>query len=231
MDVAALGADLGLVAAVGGALSLDRRAAFQTMVSQPLAAVPLLGLLLGDLETGLWLGALLQLLWMSSAMFGANVPPNETVASVVVAGGVLLSGRFGHLPDVTSCTAGILFGVPFAYLGRRLEIWLDHQNLRLAERADAAPQALSKLVGLSVLRAYVMYALVIWIGAAFVTTGVWWIAGSLEGVPRAALVAVGVYGIPSLAVAVALTGIARRRGWVLAAATFVLLIVAIGGRG
>lgn len=227
MSPAALGLDLALVAVLGGLFALERRAAFQLMLAQPLVSVPLLGVVLGDLQTGLWLGAILQLLWMSSAMFGANVPPNETVASMVIGGGLLLAGRHGPVPDVVACTAAILFGAPFAYIGRSIEVRLDHANLRLATRADHRPTQIGRLVNLGLIRAFGLYAAVIAIGAAGIACAVWFVAEFVAGAPRVALAAVGIYGIPALALAVALSGIGRRRGWVLAAGTFLLLEMAM----
>ena len=45
-------------------LGLDRTAALQIMISRPLVAGPLVGLLLGDALTGLTVGMLLELLWL-----------------------------------------------------------------------------------------------------------------------------------------------------------------------
>ena len=114
MSPLALLTDLASIALLGGLLAVDRRGAFQLMLSQPLVAVPALGLLLGDPLTGLHLGALLQLLWMSSFLFGANVPPNETVASVAIGGMVLLYGRHVGPAEVPIWTLAILIGVPLA---------------------------------------------------------------------------------------------------------------------
>ena len=121
MDPLAIAADVGLVAAFGGVLGMERRGAFQAMLAQPLVAVPALAVVLGDPATGLWLGALLQLLWMSSVLFGANVPPNETMASLSIAGMVLMFGRHVGPVDHAICALAILLGAPLALLGR----WLD----------------------------------------------------------------------------------------------------------
>lgn len=41
------------------------------------------GLVLGDLQTGLAVGASLELLFMGSVSIGAYVPPNETIGGVL----------------------------------------------------------------------------------------------------------------------------------------------------
>lgn len=50
---------------------------------RPIVMCPLVGLALGDLQTGLAVGASLELLFMGSISIGAYVPPNETIGGVL----------------------------------------------------------------------------------------------------------------------------------------------------
>ena len=50
---------------------------------RPIVMCPLVGLVLGDLQTGLAVGASLELLFMGSISIGAYVPPNETIGGVL----------------------------------------------------------------------------------------------------------------------------------------------------
>lgn len=50
---------------------------------RPIVLCPLVGLALGDLVTGLTVGASLELLFMGSISIGAYVPPNETIGGVL----------------------------------------------------------------------------------------------------------------------------------------------------
>ena len=66
---------VGLVGAFGGLdYQLGTLYAFR-----PIVLCPLVGLVLGDLQTGLAVGASLELLFMGSVSIGAYVPPNETI--------------------------------------------------------------------------------------------------------------------------------------------------------
>ncbi|MEE9542378.1 MAG: hypothetical protein V3V95_01180 [Thermodesulfobacteriota bacterium] len=69
---------------VGGILSLDRTAAFQSMASRPLVSAPLMGLVLGVPGTGLAAGVILELLYMSDRPVGSYMPAHETGLAVVV---------------------------------------------------------------------------------------------------------------------------------------------------
>ena len=56
---------IAVLALVAGALALDTTAALQVMVSQPLVAGSIAGLVVGDVPLGAAVGATLQLVWMT----------------------------------------------------------------------------------------------------------------------------------------------------------------------
>lgn len=232
MELAPIALDLALAAAVGGLAGLDRRSAFQAMVSQPLVVVSLLGVLFGQAALGLWLGALLQLLWMSSMLFGANTPPNETLASTVIGAIVLLYARHIGPADPPLWTLAILLGVPLGPLGRRVDVRIEEANLRLAERALVAAEAgriteLGRMPLFAIGRVFVIQALLVTSATA---TGIALLALAhpwLSAPVHRALTVVGLYLIPALGLAVALSLVRRRRGLALALGAFVALCVAI----
>ena len=75
---------------------------------RPIVMCPLVGLALGDLQTGLAVGASLELLFMGSISIGADVPPNETI------GGVLACAFAISLGEGTE--AAIALAMPIAVL-------------------------------------------------------------------------------------------------------------------
>lgn len=75
---------------------------------RPIVMCPLVGLALGDLQTGLAVGASLELLFMGSISIGAYVPPNETI------GGVLACAFAISLGEGTE--AAIALAMPIAVL-------------------------------------------------------------------------------------------------------------------
>ncbi len=220
------------VTLVGGLLALDRRGAFQLMVSQPLVVIPVLGLMFGQLDTALWMGALVQLLWMASLIVGASVPPNETLASVVIGGTVLLYARHFGPPDVAVQAMAILIGAPVAWVGRWLDIRLERENLSLCARADeaaraGAPFALSRLPAVGLLRTFAAEGSLIALGLVLSIVCVA-VVRPLLGRPEVkALEVVGIYLLPALGLAVALTTVRRRRALLLSAASFVLVLLGL----
>ena len=225
---------LGGFALAGGLMGLDRRAAFQAMLSQPIVSVSLLGYWLDQPELGLALAVRLQLLWMASMLFGASTPPNENVASLVSAGAGLMGSawltREGLAPEPMLVVGlAILLGAPFSLLGRQLDMRLDRSHLCLAERADVAA-AQGDLHGLAMVpvrgmaRVFVANAALVGLGVVLTAPLVRALVGSLPAAAVVALEAFAVYAVPALGVAVSFALVRRRRAFVLGIGTFVLCV-------
>ncbi len=67
---------------IGAILWLDRFQILQIMVSRPLVAGPLVGLVLGNVTVGVATAILYELLWIGRPPLGGYIPPDATLASV-----------------------------------------------------------------------------------------------------------------------------------------------------
>lgn len=95
---------IGLIAAFG---KLDYQ--LGTLYAfRPIVLCPLVGIVLGDLQSGLAIGASLELLFMGSISIGAYVPPNETVGGVLACAFAISLGE--------STEAAIALAMPIAVL-------------------------------------------------------------------------------------------------------------------
>jgi mannose PTS system EIIC component len=136
-----------IVSIAGGLLCLDR-VFVQTLISRPIVAAPITGAILGDPYTGLIAGAFIELFWIDRLPIGAYVPPNDTVAAILIAACAIESGRIlGHLPQGLIAMAVLIF-VPFAYLAQRMDRWIIRGNEKPANDAlknvmDGASPALA----------------------------------------------------------------------------------------
>lgn len=78
---------------------------------RPIVLCPLVGLVLGDLQTGLEVGASLELLFMGSISIGAYVPPDETIGGVMACAFAIQLGQGTEaaialaMPIATVCLA------------------------------------------------------------------------------------------------------------------------------
>ena len=126
------------VAGLGALLSLDRRVAFQTLVSHPVVAALAVGLLLGEPAVGLAVGVLLGLLWSRAIPVGGVVPPDETFAAVLATGVAVLGAKAAGASLAAAAGAGALVGVPAAQVGRRVELGLRALNGEMAAKVEKA---------------------------------------------------------------------------------------------
>jgi mannose PTS system EIIC component len=110
-----------IVSIVGGILCLDR-IFVQVLISRPIVAAPLIGAILGDPYTGLIAGAFIELFWIDRLPIGTYIPPNDTLAAVLITAGAIESGRIlGHLPQGLIALAVLIF-IPFAMLEQKIEL-------------------------------------------------------------------------------------------------------------
>lgn len=121
---------------LGGALGLDTTAALQLMVSEPLVAGTLAGLVLGDPALGLALGAALQLVWCGALPVGAAPFPDSAPAAVGAVGGAFVLVRAG-VPAATAMAAGLVVALCAGMAGQSLTTWLRKRSDGLAALAEA----------------------------------------------------------------------------------------------
>jgi len=131
--------DLMIVAVAGGLLCLDR-VVIQTMLSRPIVAAPVIGLILGDPYTGLVAGAFIELFWIDRLPIGAYIPPNDTMAAILITAAAVGSGRIlGELPQGLIALAVLIF-VPLGIAAQKMDRLIVMGNERPAREAleDAA---------------------------------------------------------------------------------------------
>lgn len=129
-----------MVALAGGVLGLDATAVLQAMLSQPIVTGPIVGALLGNPETGLAVGAGLQLLFAANFPLGASVPPDGcSVATALTAAVVWTRPGYAVVGEVAyPLTAAVLLGGPLAYVGGRADIWIRNWNARWGGIVDSS---------------------------------------------------------------------------------------------
>lgn len=127
---------IGALAAV--LVGLDRTAALQLMISRPLVAAPLTGWLLGDPLAGLFIGALVELLWLGRLPVGAAIPPDDTQVAIGASVLTLTLGpqlQLSEFPLALLCT---LVAIPLGKIGQLFDRLARQRNGRLQLCAEAA---------------------------------------------------------------------------------------------
>ena len=124
-------AALGLLLVWGTAVGLDLVSVPQGLLSRPLISAAVAGWVVGDVETGLRVGAILELFALDVLPVGASRYPEYGPAAI---GAVLLAAG---LPKWDGVGVGALLGLLVAMLaGYSLE-WLRHANARDVHRHSA----------------------------------------------------------------------------------------------
>jgi len=89
------------IALLGGVLGLDVVSFPQAMISRPLVAATITGILIGQPASGLLIGATLELIALETLPFGASRYPEWGSASVV--GGAIFSSNPSHPAGAMTC--------------------------------------------------------------------------------------------------------------------------------
>ena len=198
-----------LVAAITGMGSvLDER-----QTHRPLVACTLVGLVLGDLKTGIILGGSLEMIALGWMNVGAAMAPDAALASVISAILVIVGKQ--------SIGEGIAVAVPIAAAGqvltifvRTITVFFQHKADDFAEQANFKGIEMCHLAGLALqaLRVAIPALLVGLIAGTSAVEGAlhaipevitrgWQIAGGFSGVVGYAMVIVGL-GILGLCLAI-----------------------------
>lgn len=166
-----------LAATAGSVIGLDRTAAGQFLISQPIVAAPIAGWILGDVAAGLLIGAILELIWVLDIPVGTFVPADSTVAAIsATAIAALGSGGTVAPPDLVGFS--LLLTTAMAPVTMLADAFLRKRNARLAEWVGAAADdevegrlARAHLAGLGAffLKSFALYAVLIPAGLVAVT--------------------------------------------------------------
>jgi PTS system mannose-specific IIC component len=126
----------------GGLMALERRAFLQAMVSRPLVAATVTGLLADDVLAGLFIGLVFELLHLGGASLGGAHADHDTLPAVAAAG---LAASVGQTTGSDATPAiwaiAILICAPFGRAGLMLENRLDARARKYFGRALTAADA------------------------------------------------------------------------------------------
>ncbi|UCC75146.1 MAG: PTS sugar transporter subunit IIC [Gemmatimonadota bacterium] len=114
------------LALLGGITGLDSASCVQAMISRPIVAGPLAGLLLGDPVAGMWAGAILEILSLRQLPIGAN-RGWDTGPAAVAAVAAALRWTAGPI----ALLVGVGFGVVVGWVGSWSVHWMRQFNSRL----------------------------------------------------------------------------------------------------
>lgn len=117
-----------LIALVAGILEWDIYGWGQTMISRPVVVGTVIGLILGDVKTGLFIGASIEMIYLGTIPVGAAVPPDATSATSIATALGILSG--------IDAKVAITLAIPVAMAAQMLQMFIWTINTGLMHKAD-----------------------------------------------------------------------------------------------
>ena len=121
-----------LLGILGGFGIWDSRVFGLWMIERPLILGPLVGIILGDLQTGIIVGASLELVMMGVVGIGSATPPDTVSGSILATAFAITSGL-----DIS---AAVALALPIATLGQLVGIVDRTANAFFVSKADKAAE-------------------------------------------------------------------------------------------
>jgi PTS system mannose-specific IIC component len=122
-----------VLALLGGVVALDAVSVAQTMLSRPLVAGVLAGFLVGEVEAGLQIGALLELFLLVAVPAGGGRMPEGGIAAVVAVAGAAAAPGPGGL------ALGVAGGLLWGEVASRTQLYVRSWNGTHVPRPDSGP--------------------------------------------------------------------------------------------
>src|SRR5262249_20233384 len=132
-----LGPGLWRAAFWAGIISLDITGIGPFMASQPVVAGPVFGWLMGQVRVGVFIGGIVQLIWMDVSPVGVGIPFDVTSVTILS-----IYWATQH-PDCTLPQMMLALGVavPFGYLFCIMDSYARRLNTVLARKLENVPDA------------------------------------------------------------------------------------------
>lgn len=107
-----------LLSFLGAVCSADITAFGQFMISRPIFCGPLFGYILGDVHTGVWLGMIVEMMWINAIPMGISVPVDLTMMTILSVVWACVNFQGSQEAAIFS----LALAVPFAYLYKEVDI-------------------------------------------------------------------------------------------------------------
>ncbi|MDR1784516.1 MAG: PTS sugar transporter subunit IIC [Endomicrobium sp.] len=115
------------LAFVSALCSADVIAIGQLMICRPIFCAPLIGFFMGDVSAGLWIGIIVEMIWINAVPIGVAVPIDVSVLGTLST--FWMCKYFMGLHE--AAIWGLVLAIPFAYLYKLIDIWGRDFNTKL----------------------------------------------------------------------------------------------------
>ncbi|MDR1926925.1 MAG: PTS sugar transporter subunit IIC [Endomicrobium sp.] len=162
-------ANIIFIALIGVLCSTDITAFGQFMICRPIFCAPIVGFFMGDINTGLWIGMIAEMLWVNAMPMGVSVPIDVAIIGILPTFWVCKYFTGVH----EAAIFGLVLAVPFAYLHREMDIFGRNFNTKIMHLVEKGIRnGNNQYIGISIftglfffiIRAFLFYILAMIIG-------------------------------------------------------------------
>ncbi len=203
------------LAIIGAIIALDHAMLGQFMFSQPIVTGALFGWLFNDFQSGIIIGAMLQLLWVGILPVGAFIPSDHTVTGGITACIALMLITKMDMPLNQATILALAVSIPGGYVSGKLDIvvrqfngkWNDVVENNILTKPNKTINAVA-FAGLGLTLGRNLFVYLIWL------TGVAWLVTMIT--PHLPILvekglAIAFWLLPSISLAVIIDLIMRER--------------------
>ena len=183
----------------------------QIHIFRPVVVGPVVGLIMGDVQTGFAVGITVELMFLAVIFVGTAVPPNPTISTAIATGIAILAGGGTDIAVATALPVSFIGQVAETVQNSVINVFFMHRVERAAEKLDTKGIVANNLIlpmAVNALRYGVPTFLAIYFGAAYVQ-------GIIDAIPDKIITGLSVGGnmIGAVGFALLLNSIKAKKFW------------------
>lgn len=183
----------------------------QIHIFRPVVVGPVVGLIMGDVQTGFAVGITVELMFLAVIFVGTAVPPNLTISTAIATGIAILAGGGTDIAVATALPVSFIGQVAETVQNSVINVFFMHRVERAAEKLDTKGIVANNLIfpmAVNALLYGVPTFLAIYFGAAYVQ-------GIIDAIPDKIITGLSVGGnmIGAVGFALLLNSIKTKKFW------------------
>lgn len=118
----------------------------QIHIFRPIVVGPVVGLIMGDVQTGFQVGVTVELMFLAVIFVGTAVPPNPTISTAIATGIAILAGGGTDIAVATALPVSFIGQVAETVQNSVINVFFMHRVEKATEKLDTRGIVLNNLV-------------------------------------------------------------------------------------
>lgn len=108
----------------------------QTHIFRPIVVGPIVGLIMGDVETGFNVGISIELMFLAVIFVGTATPPDPTISTAIATAIAILGGGSTELAIATALPISFIGQIATTFQNSIINVWFMHRVDKEVEEVD-----------------------------------------------------------------------------------------------